>query len=74
MNQNEGKIDSRTVAIIGGGFSGSMLAVELLRRSAGSLSVVLIERGPVPGRGVMGDGSAQLSRTIRSLVRGRLAT
>jgi uncharacterized NAD(P)/FAD-binding protein YdhS len=39
------------VAIIGGGFSGSMLAVELLRRG-GRLSVVLIERRPVPGRGV----------------------
>lgn len=41
-----------TIAIIGGGFSGSMLAVELLRRVAGDISVVLIERGPVPGRGV----------------------
>jgi uncharacterized NAD(P)/FAD-binding protein YdhS len=41
-----------TVAIIGGGFSGSMLAVELLRRAAGNVSVVLIERRPVPGRGV----------------------
>ena len=41
-----------TVAIIGGGFSGSMLAVELLRRAAADVSVVLIERRPVPGRGV----------------------
>jgi uncharacterized NAD(P)/FAD-binding protein YdhS len=41
-----------TVAVIGGGFSGAMLAVELLRRRAGHLSVVLIERAPVPGRGV----------------------
>jgi len=41
-----------TIAIVGGGFSGSMLAVELLRRQAGQVSVVLIERSPVPGRGV----------------------
>jgi uncharacterized NAD(P)/FAD-binding protein YdhS len=43
---------SPTVAIIGGGFSGSMLAVELLRQSERNYSVVLIERRPVPGRGV----------------------
>lgn len=41
-----------TIAIIGGGFSGTMLAVELLRRAAGNVSVLLIERGPMPGRGV----------------------
>jgi uncharacterized NAD(P)/FAD-binding protein YdhS len=41
-----------TIAIIGGGFSGSMLAVALLRRGAGKINVQLIERGPVPGRGV----------------------
>lgn len=41
-----------TIAIIGGGFSGSMLAVELLRRAAEYVSVLLIERRPVPGRGV----------------------
>lgn len=39
------------VAIIGGGFSGSMMAVELLRRSGHGVSVILIERH-VPGRGV----------------------
>jgi uncharacterized NAD(P)/FAD-binding protein YdhS len=44
--------DRPTIAIIGGGFSGSMLAVELLRRAAGNISIILIERGPVPGRGV----------------------
>lgn len=41
-----------TVAIIGGGFSGSVLAIHLLRRSAGNVSVLLVERGLVPGRGV----------------------
>jgi uncharacterized NAD(P)/FAD-binding protein YdhS len=42
----------RTIVIIGGGFSGSMLAVELARRAASNISIVLIERRPVPGRGV----------------------
>jgi uncharacterized NAD(P)/FAD-binding protein YdhS len=41
-----------TVAIIGGGFSGSTLAAQLLRRSSGTVSVVLIERGARLGRGV----------------------
>jgi uncharacterized NAD(P)/FAD-binding protein YdhS len=53
MNQNHaGTIGGNTIAIIGGGFSGSMLAVELLRRNQGYLSVVLIERRSAPGRGV----------------------
>ena len=41
-----------TVAIIGGGFSGAILAVHLLRQSGQPISVVLIERSPEPGRGV----------------------
>jgi uncharacterized NAD(P)/FAD-binding protein YdhS len=41
-----------TIAILGGGFSGSMVAVELLRRACGRVSVVLIERRSVPGRGL----------------------
>jgi uncharacterized NAD(P)/FAD-binding protein YdhS len=41
-----------TVAIIGGGFTGATLAAQLLRKSGGSVSVVLIERGARPGRGV----------------------
>jgi uncharacterized NAD(P)/FAD-binding protein YdhS len=40
------------VAIVGGGFSGSVLAVQLLRKSCGRLSVCLIERSPGAGRGV----------------------
>ena len=40
------------IAIIGGGFSGTMMAVELLRRTGPAVSVVLIERSAVPGRGV----------------------
>lgn len=38
------------VAIIGGGFSGTMLAVQLLRR--GETRVTLIERSGTPGRGL----------------------
>jgi uncharacterized NAD(P)/FAD-binding protein YdhS len=51
-NPREQAFGKPTVAIIGGGFSGSMLAVELLRRCEGNYSVVLVERGQVPGRGV----------------------
>ena len=46
------KISEFTVAIIGGGFTGAMLAAQLLRRSHGSVSVFLIERGARLGRGV----------------------
>jgi uncharacterized NAD(P)/FAD-binding protein YdhS len=41
-----------SVAIIGGGFSGAILAAQLLRKSAGRLSVALIEPNPCLGRGV----------------------
>lgn len=40
------------VAIIGGGFTGATLAAQLLRKSGGSVSVFLIERGARLGRGV----------------------
>jgi uncharacterized NAD(P)/FAD-binding protein YdhS len=43
---------SFTIAIIGGGFSGAMLACELLRSANPAISVVLIEREKCPGRGV----------------------
>jgi uncharacterized NAD(P)/FAD-binding protein YdhS len=39
------------VLIIGGGFSGTMLAVHLLRNTPASLSVSIIDRGTLPGRG-----------------------
>jgi uncharacterized NAD(P)/FAD-binding protein YdhS len=41
-----------TVAIVGGGFTGTTLAAQLLRNSGGSVSVFLIERGARLGRGV----------------------
>jgi uncharacterized NAD(P)/FAD-binding protein YdhS len=40
------------VAVVGGGFSGAMVAAQLLRRAGGPLRVALIERRPPPGRGV----------------------
>lgn len=43
---------SPTIAIIGGGFSGSMVAAHLLSRATCPLSVKLIERRPVVGQGV----------------------
>lgn len=39
------------VVIIGGGFSGTMLAVHLLRRSP-DLSIAVIDKGSAPGRGI----------------------
>jgi len=39
------------VAIIGGGFSGTVLAVQLLRRSQG-LSIGVIDKSSIPGRGL----------------------
>ena len=40
------------IAIIGGGFTGAILAAQLLRKGNASLSVVVIERAAPPGRGV----------------------
>lgn len=40
------------VAIIGGGFTGAILAAQLLRHGDSSLSVIVIERATSPGRGV----------------------
>jgi uncharacterized NAD(P)/FAD-binding protein YdhS/glyoxylase-like metal-dependent hydrolase (beta-lactamase superfamily II) len=42
----------KTIAIIGGGFSGTMVAVHLLRRATYPLSIKLIERRPEVGRGI----------------------
>jgi uncharacterized NAD(P)/FAD-binding protein YdhS len=50
-NRREHRV-SCTIAIIGGGFTGTMLAVQLLRGACEAVSLVLIERGPLPGRGV----------------------
>ncbi len=41
-----------TAAIIGGGFSGATLAAQLLRKSGGTVSIILIERNARLGRGV----------------------
>ena len=41
-----------TVAIIGGGFSGAILAAQLLRRSNPSFSVVVVEKTSSVGRGL----------------------
>jgi uncharacterized NAD(P)/FAD-binding protein YdhS len=42
----------KTFVIVGAGFSGTVLAANLLRRLAAAADVVLIERGAVVGRGV----------------------
>jgi uncharacterized NAD(P)/FAD-binding protein YdhS len=41
-----------TVAIIGGGFTGATLAAQLLSKSGGTVSVILMERNARLGRGV----------------------
>jgi uncharacterized NAD(P)/FAD-binding protein YdhS len=41
-----------TVAILGGGFTGAVLAIQLLRRGSAGLRVVVVERQSPPGRGV----------------------
>jgi uncharacterized NAD(P)/FAD-binding protein YdhS len=51
-NQHNGAMVYRIV-IIGAGFSGTVLAANLLRQSSeGHLAITLVERGPVIGRGV----------------------
>ena len=43
----------KTIVIVGGGFCGTVLAANLLRRPpADPTDIVLIERGPAMGRGV----------------------
>ena len=39
------------VVMVGGGFSGTLLAVQLLRR-APNLCLAVVDKGPMPGRGV----------------------
>ena len=41
-----------TVAVIGGGFSGTTLAAQLVRHADPSFSIVVIEKSGLPGRGV----------------------
>lgn len=54
MNQKDKnrQSDRCTIAIIGGGFTGSILAAQLLRGADASLSVVLIELRALLGRGL----------------------
>jgi uncharacterized NAD(P)/FAD-binding protein YdhS len=49
---NENEAAGLRVAIIGGGFAGTAVAAQLLRRAGGMVSVTLIEKNGVPGQGV----------------------
>lgn len=40
------------VVIVGGGFSGAVLAAHLLRRAPGGISVAVVERSPLRARGI----------------------
>src|SRR5690606_27805914 len=42
----------KTIAIVGGGFAGCALAIQLLRRASAPLRILLIERKPPFGGGV----------------------
>jgi uncharacterized NAD(P)/FAD-binding protein YdhS len=54
MNRQPAETRSRkfTVAIIGGGFSGAVLAAQILRRAEPSYSVVVVEKNSSVGRGL----------------------
>jgi uncharacterized NAD(P)/FAD-binding protein YdhS len=55
------------VAIIGGGFSGAILAAQLLRHSGPSLSVVVVEKSSSVGRGqAYGTDSRSLLLNVRA--------
>ena len=45
-------VSPASIAIIGGGFSGSLVAANLLRTATTPISIKLIERSPQVGRGV----------------------
>jgi uncharacterized NAD(P)/FAD-binding protein YdhS len=55
--------DPPTVAVVGGGFSGSMTAAHLLREAASPLRVVLVER-----QGAIGEGVAYATRESTHLL------
>src|SRR5688572_30387075 len=48
----EFSLSTKTIAIVGGGFSGVALTINLLRRATAPLRIVLIERKPPFGGGV----------------------
>jgi uncharacterized NAD(P)/FAD-binding protein YdhS len=52
MRSEKSRPPKGTVAIIGGGFTGTILAAQLLRRSNPSFSVVVVEKTTTVGRGL----------------------
>ena len=49
---NHNNVPQYHVAILGGGFTGTVLAAQLLRQSGGALSVIVVDQGPSRGRGI----------------------
>lgn len=45
-------VDSKDIVIVGGGFSGSILALQLLRYAPRVLSAAVVDKGELPGRGL----------------------
>lgn len=61
----------RTIAIVGGGLSGTLVAVNLMRRARPGLRVILIERANEPGRGVA--YSTDCARHLLNVPAGRMS-
>lgn len=51
MQISPGRAQEFTVAVIGGGFSGTILAAQLVRHTDPCFSIVVIEKSGLPGRG-----------------------
>jgi uncharacterized NAD(P)/FAD-binding protein YdhS len=45
-------METKSIVIVGGGFSGAITAVNLARLNSEPLRIALIDKGPVPCRGV----------------------
>lgn len=64
-------MDSYDIAIIGAGFSGTMVAINLARLSSGKVKIALLDRNPAPARGVAyGTTDLQHLLNVRSVQMG----
>ena len=63
--------EQRSIAVIGAGFSGTILAAHLLRRSQGSLRIYLINRSGRLARGVA--YGTRNSRHVLNVPAGRMS-
>ncbi len=52
MHPQNHNVPQYHIAILGGGFTGTVLAAQLLRKSDGALSVIVVDQSSSPGRGI----------------------